>query len=214
MHNYSVRWYTVVDKMSVGEICLWTKCRRRNIRRRIVVERIENGQWLDLFDELETDRPLLNNPDLDPDENYFTVRPNHCTYKTISSLTPVRSQISSLLSIMSHDRPLLNNPVLDPDENYVTVRPNHCTYNTISSLTPVRSQICSLLSIMHIDCRSILSKPSDIERILRFLSIDIHVLAVSETFLDYTTARSIHIPGYNCEFQCRTTSRGGGVGFF
>src|SRR6218665_156349 len=125
---------------------------------------LRKGARLDLFDELEADRPLLNNPDLDPDENYFTVRPNHCTY------------------------------------------------NTISSLTPVRSQISSLLSIMHINCRSILSKLSDIERILRFLSIDI--LAVSETWLDYTTARSIHTPGYNFEFQCRTASTGGGVGFF
>ena len=65
---------------------------------------------------------------------------------------------------------------------------------------------------MHINCRSILSKISGIERILKFLSIDI--LAFSETWLDYTTARSIHIPGYSFEFQCMTASRGGGVGFF
>src|SRR6218665_3217693 len=76
------------------------------------------------------------------------------------------------------DRALLNNPDLDPDENYFRVRPNHCTYNTISSLTPVRSQIRSFLSIMHINCRSILSRLSDIEHILKFLSIAI--LAVSE----------------------------------
>ena len=40
MYNCPVRWYTVVDEMFVDEMSVYTKCRRRNVRRRIVVEPI------------------------------------------------------------------------------------------------------------------------------------------------------------------------------
>ena len=41
MYSCHTRWYTVVDEMSVDE--MYTKCRRRNVRRRVVVEPIQSG---------------------------------------------------------------------------------------------------------------------------------------------------------------------------
>jgi len=40
MYNCPVRWYTVVDEISVDEMSVDAKCRRGNVRRQIVVEPI------------------------------------------------------------------------------------------------------------------------------------------------------------------------------
>ena len=55
---------------------------------------------LDIFsDELET-RALLNNPDLDPDTNYFKYRPTDCTYLTPSDLGEKFASIPGQLSFL------------------------------------------------------------------------------------------------------------------
>jgi len=41
---------------------------------------------LDLFSNADDSRSLLNNPDLDPDTNYFAYRPSECCYATSSNL--------------------------------------------------------------------------------------------------------------------------------
>jgi exonuclease III len=70
--------------------------------------------------------------------------------------------------------------------------------------------IYGLLSVIHVNDRSIVSKLSQLENLLTLLPVDI--LAVTETWLDTDLANNIHIPGYNFEFKCRATGRGGGVG--
>src|SRR5688572_25709252 len=61
-------------------------------------------------------------------------------------------------------------------------------------------------------CSIICNKLHDLTILLDSLPVD--SLAVTETWLDETSARQIHIPGYNFISRHRSTGRGGGVGFF
>lgn len=109
-------------------------------------------------------------------------------------------------------RPLVNNSDLDPDDNYFIQRPIDHGYNTPLQLASLMTNEANLCSLMHINCRSIATKTTDIQLLLQQLPIDI--LAVTETWLDKTSADAVQIPGYNFVHTPRDTGRGGGVGFF
>src|ERR1043165_7573054 len=55
---------------------------------------------LELFNQDELDRPLLNNKDLDPDKNYFCNNIKECEYHSPSQLVHRFNNISSTFSMM------------------------------------------------------------------------------------------------------------------
>lgn len=133
-----------------------------------------------------------------------------------SSYRPTdRSDLSLNLSLnlytdIHENRPLLQNRDLDPDEHYFSNQPNNCRYSTLTDLNS--KPVTSYFTFMHINCRSISNKISDIQLLLTQLNVD--VLAVTETWLDYKSVDTIKIPEYTFVHKCRETGCGGGVGFF
>jgi len=108
-------------------------------------------------------------------------------------------------------RALLNNVLSDPDRNF---------FNDINSGNKSRyvceSEIHSFstdgsFSVMHINCRSLLHKCTQLCTLLNRAAVS--VIAVTETWLNKSTADSLHIPGYSFVACCRKDKLGGGVGF-
>lgn len=67
------------------------------------------------------------------------------------------------------------------------------------------------LTLLHINCRSVLSKLTEIRELVEGLQISI--VALSETWLDGSLQETIQIPGYDFIGKARLGERGGGVGF-
>jgi len=110
---------------------------------------------------------------------------------------------------------VLNSLNLDPDQNYF--KRDNWSSDYISTLTlgkKIRDEEFSgkqNFSLLHINCRSVLSKISEIKELAEKLQISI--LALSETWLDNDSADTVIIPGYNFVGRARVGGRGGGVGF-
>jgi exonuclease III len=66
----------------------------------LTLNRLREGPRLELYSDTSDNRPLLNNCDLDPDDNYFTVRPNDSRYKTPTSIEALCSGNKELLCLM------------------------------------------------------------------------------------------------------------------
>lgn len=61
---------------------------------------IREGPHLKLYTDTHDNRPLLNDYDLDPDENYFNLRPNDSKYRTPASLEVLHSRNDHLFTLM------------------------------------------------------------------------------------------------------------------
>jgi len=109
---------------------------------------------------------------------------------------------------------LLTDTDVDPDTNYFNTK-TLCTSKYVcieeinTALHPSNSQS---FSILHLNCRSLFHKLTDIQLLL--LQSNATVLAVTETWLNKTSADTIYIPGYVFVSKCRENEKGGGVGFF
>jgi len=136
----------------------------------------------------------------------------------VESISPMKTLLKAdgpKLDIFSDhqiNRPLLNNIDLDPDENYYLNKPKDHGYNTVHQLIPKMANNVQQSTFMHINCRSILSKLSDLQLLLHQTQIEI--LAVTETWLDGSEPITPNIQGYNFISKPRALGRGGGVGIF
>ena len=67
-------------------------------------------------------------------------------------------------------------------------------------------------SFFHVKCRSLQSKLSDLQILLK--SCDPRIIALTETWLNKDSAESVMMREYEFIYKCREGKRGGGVGLF
>lgn len=135
--------------------CVTDKCLQR-----IRVDDLENNQKLAIFDDNSESRYLLNNPDIDPDLNYFNNASHNSSYVAMDDL------ISKFFG----------------NEYFST---------------------------LHVNCRSVLSKVSELQDML--IQLPVSVLALTETWLENCSEDTFSIPGYQITHRPRVGSKGGDV---
>ena len=64
------------------------------------IDLLTDGPCLNLFGDVSNIRPLLNNPDLDPDENYFEISLLSCKYDSPTNVVPIKLVGNACLSLM------------------------------------------------------------------------------------------------------------------
>ena len=67
-------------------------------------------------------------------------------------------------------------------------------------------------SFFHVNCRSLQSKLSDLQILLK--SCDPRIIALTETWLNKDSAESVMLREYEFIYKCREGKRGGGIGLF
>lgn len=70
------------------------------------------------------------------------------------------------------------------------------------------------LKILYLNSRSLKNKTFEIEQIISSRKNPVHIIAISETWLDIDSSQYVNITNFTPIHSCRPTERGGGVAFY
>ena len=162
-------------------------------------------------------KPCYNRLLSSSDEEEDSVE-NDVLYDNITNIDLNELQRLEELEVFTNDTDEMNvnldNMDIDPDLNYFNRAEWSSDYisvpTLINNLGKSRRTEGRTLSLLHINCRSILSKLTEIRELATDLQVAI--LALSETWLNNETNQFVNIPGYVFVSNNRKGEPGGGVG--
>jgi len=111
---------------------------------------------------------------------------------------------------------LLNSEDLDPDINYYNNIPFVDSYYKLPSeiTCQVNDKAHLNFSIFHANCRGFVHNFDNLTSVITSLSIDVSVVAVTETWTNLNNENDYRIYGFNSEIKSRQHKQCGGVGLF